>query len=143
MSGFTQTHPPGEFTLKIVSDPMHLAPTRLAIERLCTSAGFDPKSAEEIGLAVNEALANVIRHAYSGEPDRPIELTAKFDDETLTLEMRDWGSGQNPAESAPSPPNPLKPGGLGLLCMRRLMDDVVFTRQPDGMLLVMRKRKPQ
>ena len=32
---------------------------------------------------------------------------------------------------------PLKPGGVGLICMRQMMDDVQFQKQPDGMILTM------
>jgi anti-sigma regulatory factor (Ser/Thr protein kinase) len=131
----------GPFVLKISSDPAHLAPTRVAIERLCTDGGFNAESAAAIGLAVNEAVANVIRHAYGGAPGKPIELCVRFDNEGVTIELRDWGNGTNPCDLAPPPPNPLKPGGLGLLCMRQMMDSLVFTPQPDGMLLVMKKRK--
>ncbi len=129
------------FELKLNSDASVLAPTRVAIERLCADSGFDAKSCESVGLAVNEALANIIRHAYGGASDKPIQINCQMDDGEITIELRDWGTGTNPADLAPKPPNPLKPGGLGLICMRRIMDSLVFVPQPDGMLLVMTKRK--
>jgi len=34
----------------------------------------------------------------------------------------------------------LSPGGIGLVCIRKLMDDVTFEQLPDGMLLKMVKK---
>lgn len=132
-----------ELSLKTVSDPTTLAPARQAIEKFFADAGFDAKSCDEIGLAVNEALANVIRHVYANAGDRPIEITAKIVADEAIVQMRDWGKGVNPLELPPTPAacDPLKPGGLGLVCMRRMTDSLVFTRLPDGMLLTMKRRK--
>src|SRR4051812_49335945 len=58
--------------LKITSDPANLAPVREAVEDLCERRGFDEIAVGEIGLCVNEALANVMRHAYDNATDRPI-----------------------------------------------------------------------
>ena len=135
--------------LRIRSDPANLAPVRKAVEDLALAHGFDASACGEIALCVNEALANVIRHAYGGASDRPIELTADVlqndeaggDDSALRLRIRDWGSGVNPEDLPPKRRDPLTPGGLGLICLRKMMDDVRFTPQPDGMLLEMTRRK--
>ena len=55
--------------------------------------------------------------------------------------MRDWGNGVNPLSLPPQPANPLEPGGLGMVCLRQLIDELAFEPQPDGMRLVMVKRK--
>ncbi|HMO25734.1 MAG TPA: ATP-binding protein, partial [Tepidisphaeraceae bacterium] len=52
--------------LRIDTDTANLAPVRRAIERLATSLRFDERTTADIGLCVNEAMANVIRHAYGG-----------------------------------------------------------------------------
>jgi anti-sigma regulatory factor (Ser/Thr protein kinase) len=58
----------------------------------------------------------------------------------LRICLRDWGSGHAPGALPREVADPEKPGGLGLLCMGRLMDKVSFTPQTKGMLLEMRKR---
>jgi len=35
----------------------------------------------------------------------------------------------------------MMPGGLGMVCLRQLLDEVVFTPQPDGMLLTMVRKR--
>lgn len=135
----------GELDERIVSDPAQIAPVRLAVERLAADAGFDAKSVGEIGLCVNEAIANVIRHAYDGKADRPIHVKAHFDPklEQFDVFIRDWGKGVNP-ETLPVKAkqlDPMLPGGLGLICLKQMMSAVVFTPQPDGMLLTMSRRR--
>lgn len=125
------------FHRRIRSDPRELRACREAVERLALDAGFERRAADELGLCVNEALANVMRHAYAGAADRPIDLSAEFDADRLTVRIRDWGSGVDPTTLPPRPPDPLRPGGLGLVCMRQMLDDMVFAPQPDGMLLTM------
>jgi serine/threonine-protein kinase RsbW len=127
--------------LKIISDPANLASVREAIESLCANGGFNAESVGEIGLCVNEAMANVIRHAYNGATDRPIEISAQLDARHVAIEIRDWGNGVNPAELPPKEPDPMTPGGLGLVCLRQMMDETYFQPQPDGMLLTMKRRK--
>jgi serine/threonine-protein kinase RsbW len=147
---------PTALHLKFDSHPKHLASTRIAVEKLCIAAGFERAAAEEVGLAVNEALANIIRHAYDNRSDQPVELDASTGPGGIELRLRDWGSGkvpspkpsvpapgQAPAGPASNPPKVenLKPGGLGLICMRSLMDQVLFEQQSDGMLLIMRRHR--
>jgi serine/threonine-protein kinase RsbW len=131
--------------LKILSDPANLAAVRQAIESLCAEHGFEKQACDDIGLCVNEALANVIRHAYDGATDRPIEITAHLLDPTaLRIAIRDWGNGVDPMTLPHSSEkhDPLVPGGLGLICLQQMMDEVQFTPQADGgMLLEMIRRR--
>ena len=74
--------------------------------------------------------------------------TMKMKKNSVTI--RDWGKTFDPralpwdkaAAMATHPPDPdeITPGGLGLLCMKRLMDSVTFTPQSNGMLLTMIKK---
>ena len=40
---------------------------------------------------------------------------------------------------APRPRDPLRPGGLGLVCLRSFLDELVYHPQADGMLLEMKR----
>jgi anti-sigma regulatory factor (Ser/Thr protein kinase) len=132
-----------KLTINLNTDPTLLGSARTAIEKLAATHKFAPKCCEEIGLVVNEALANVIRHAYGKGVDGPIQIDVMVLDGELTIAMRDWGKGINPDALRPSAAaqDPLKPGGLGLMCMRQMMDSVVFDPQPDGMLLTMKRKR--
>jgi len=132
---------PEPVRLNINSDPANLAAVRKAVEDLAQAGGFEDNACGEIAPCVNEALANVMRHADDGANDRPIEVAAELDGDTLRVRVRDWGKGVNPEELPAKKRDPLTPGGLGLVCLRKMMDDVTFTPQPDGMLLEMTRKR--
>ena len=58
--------------LRIFSLPAHLPPVRAAIEKVCEMIGFDATAIGKIVLSVDEALTNVIKHAYRGAGDQAI-----------------------------------------------------------------------
>lgn len=132
-----------QLRLNITSDPANLADARRAIEQLCAENGFPESVGADLGLCVNEAMANIIRHAYGGAKDRPIEIRADADGQQVRVTVRDWGNGVDPLElpANTKPKDPLKPGGLGLLCMQQMLDKFEFQPQADGMLLEMVKRR--
>ena len=129
--------------LKVDSHPANLAPVRKAIETFASDSGFDEKSVAEIGLVVNEAMANVIRHAYGNRTDRPIQVTASADGRQIAITLRDWGSGIDPSTLPHRPHDPNTPGGVGLICLRQWMDEVSYVPQSDGGILatMIRRRK--
>jgi anti-sigma regulatory factor (Ser/Thr protein kinase) len=141
----TTTEPGGRLVLNVTSDPANLAPVRRACEAFCKSHGLSDAAVADVGLCVNEAMANVTRHAYGGAEDRPVTVTA----EPLTggasgvkITIRDWGIGVNPLALPQRERDPMTPGGLGLVCLRQLVDEARFDPQPDGgMLLTIVKKK--
>lgn len=134
---------PRRLEFRVASSPANIAPARRLVESFAADSGFSADACGEIGLCVNEALANVIRHAYGGAADRPILVAAEFERGALRVDIRDWGSGVNPDELPGKPYNPTTPGGVGMLCLRLLMDEVVFTPQNPGMLLSMKRNLPE
>ncbi len=134
------TQAPAQLRLDLLSDPARIAEARKSVEVFATSAGMDEQSAAQIGLCVNEALANIIRHAYHNRPHQPIGLRATADASELRIELRDQGTGEIPRCPTPDCQDPLTPGGLGLLCLNGLMDKIEYHPQKPGMLLVMTKK---
>ena len=130
---------PAQLRLRITSDPTNLAPVRQEVEAYCAAWGFDEAARGEIVLCVNEAMANITRHAYKSATDKPIEVSVSFDDGTLKIEIRDWGSGDLPPMRR-KPKDPLQPGGVGMVCLLSLMDTINFEPQSDGMKLVMLRK---
>jgi len=145
----TMPHTGGRLVLNVTSDPANLAPVRRACEAFCRSHGLDDAAINDVGLCVNEAMANITRHAYGGEFGKPVVVTAEAigpgecdSRPGVRIMLRDWGSGVNPLAAPPRERDPMQPGGLGLVCLRQLLDGVRFDPQPDGgMLLTMEKRK--
>lgn len=132
--------PTDRLELKINSDPANLREVRKQIEDFVRSAGMPQDACDAIGLAINEALANVIRHGYGGAKDRPIVIVTQESAGEIQVTIRDWAKPFDPATLPQKQCGDLTPGGLGLLCIRKLMDEVDFSPQPDGMLLTLVKR---
>src|ERR1700734_1495171 len=86
-------------TLKFQSDPKMLCVVRAALGQLTEMLGLSPEACRAVVLAVDEALTNVIRHAYLGQTDKPVELSflrgqARADEEwrdTLEIVLEDHG----------------------------------------------------
>ena len=125
--------------LRVMSDPANLAAVRKQIEALAQASGFEERAVAEVGLCVNEAMANIIRHAYDGRHDQPIDVTAKADEKQLIITLRDWGNGIDPSKLPCRPYDPLEPGGVGLICLGQWMDDVLYALQGDGILTTLVK----
>jgi serine/threonine-protein kinase RsbW len=132
---------PHRIELKVTSDTANLAPVRKRVEDFVFSEGFSRETCDAIGLVLNEAMANVIRHGYDGATDRPMIITAEADSEAVRLSIRDWAKPFEPPAVRQPAATDLKPGGLGLFCMKRLMDEVKYQHLSDGMLLTMVKRR--
>lgn len=132
------TTPPRRLELNVTSHPSNLATVRKAIESFADANGFDAKGVAEIGLCVNEAVANIIRHAYRGNETRPVHVAAQVEDRDggrVVITLRDWGVGVDPSTLPHRPYDPLEPGGVGLICLQQWMDEVTYTKQPDGGML--------
>lgn len=124
----------------INSNPARLREVRTEMEGFAKSVGMAEESSHAVGLVLNEALANIIRHGYGGASDKPIRVTAQTGDRELRIQIRDWAKPFDPALIKQRYDDELKPGGLGLICIRKLMDDARFERLPDGMLLTLTKK---
>ena len=115
------------------------------VTQLARTAGFDSRALYEIQLAVDEAFANVVHHAYQGAEPGEIEISCLLDEDGLTVQVRDWGTGFDPDNvEEPDVEACLEDrtlGGLGLFLVKQVMDDVEFTCDEEvGNELSMTKR---
>lgn len=127
--------PDSSIKLSIASTPAHLPVVRSAVDSVCKLMGFDEAARCGIVLAVDEALANVIEHAYQNSNDKPIEITLRSvggDKAALQIELRDWGRQVAPAAIKSRDLDDVRPGGLGVHIMARCMDEVNYAHAPDG-----------
>src|SRR5262249_8141894 len=83
-------------------------------------------------LALGEAAANVIRHAYPGKPGRPIVLEPETDAPRIRLPLRHEGPPFDPAAAAPPDFDGSREGGFGVYMMEQLTDEVAYVREADG-----------
>ncbi|MHC4718801.1 MAG: ATP-binding protein [Planctomycetota bacterium] len=124
-------------SLSISSTPAHLPIVRAVVERLTQRLGFDEESGHKITLAVDEALSNIIKHAYHGQDDQPIEVTFRCvhegpGREALGIELRDWGTPVPRDQIRSRDLEDVRPGGLGVHIITSIMDDVKYIPSPGG-----------
>ena len=109
--------------------------------------GFDERAVHRIRMAVDEACANVVQHAYLGQEPGDMEVLCQVDGKCLVIRVRDWGRAFDPdAVEEPKLHAPLAErdlGGLGLFLIRQFVDRAQFTFDPVlGNELTMEKRLP-
>lgn len=122
--------------LELPSDPSLLCAVRGAVERLTESFGFSEEDCRAVTRAVDEALTNIIRHAYDGRADRPIEMyfrsVQRQDDggvaQGLEVLLCDHGPEIEPEKMCGRALDDVKPGGLGLHFIQQSMDLVEYKR---------------
>lgn len=116
------------------------------VVKAAQDAGLDEKAVYGVQLAVDEAATNIIEHGYGGEGLGEIQITCEILLDGLKIEIIDrgrffdMGSVSDPVTN--SPLEDVRPRGLGVYFMRRMMDDVrLESSKRSGNRLVMFKRK--
>ena len=121
--------------LSLLSDPKLLCVVRAAVGEVALTTGFTEAEVRSVVLAVDEALANVIRHAYQGSHDRPIQIAFYRGQtraeggtrrEALMIQIVDRGVPVEPERLVGRALDDIRPGGLGLHFIREIMDSVTF-----------------
>jgi serine/threonine-protein kinase RsbW len=133
--------------LELQSNPEALCLVRATIERAAEVLHFRDAETRAIVRSVDEALANVMRHAYGGRPGLPIEMSChklQLGDKKAALGgieilLADKGAPVKPTTLKSRPLDEIRPGGLGLHFIRESMDEVEFSRKKGKNLLRMVK----
>ncbi len=105
---------------------------------------WDASTLRKVDLASEEALINIIRHAYRGQSEK-IEIEVKlFPKSHAEITIRDNGPPFNPLKAEqPDLSSSLEQreaGGLGIYLMRQSMDEVRYRRDGDKNILTLVKK---
>jgi len=121
------------FRLRVLSRFESLAPVAADVEGLVGRCGGSVVTQQRFALAFDELLSNIIKYAYSGEDGRVIECEVARRDGAIEAVIADDGVPFNPLElSEPDTTLSLEvreTGGLGVLLVRRMFDDVRYERR--------------
>ncbi len=131
---------PVELTLKFLSNPnyLHLA---TGVSRLVCGNIKGPNLPEsfvdEVELALSEACTNAIRHTT--DASATVIVSFRVYETQLVIEVSDQGAGFD-FEKVPEPEFDQHPeSGYGLYIIRRIMDEVEYTRGCEMNILTMKK----
>jgi anti-sigma regulatory factor (Ser/Thr protein kinase) len=128
--------------LSLPSDPRFLALVRAAVDELGAVYGLSEEECCGVTLAVDEALANVIRHAYGGSHDRIIEFECLVDDRQMTFTLLDQGVPPDLARICAQPLDAIALSGRGTHLIKAVMDEVSYTQVAEGNQLKLVKNLP-
>lgn len=138
---------------KVSSEELHMTlqchvgvirDVRARIAAFAKRLGFDADAIYDIELALNEAIANIVKHAYKGDRNGIFELGARLNEATDQLEimLKDYGEKIDPAAFKSRKLEDYRESGLGIFLMQHLMDAVEYDhKEKDGTRLVMKKTR--
>ncbi len=122
----------------------HLPVVRAAVGRFCNMVGFDEDGAHGASVSVDEALTNIIRHAYDGAGDGRIEVELaplSAPPGGLRIRIRDYGKHVDAERIRSRDLGEVRPGGLGVHIMKEFMDRVEYNpAEGGGTVLTMEKQ---
>lgn len=105
--------------------------------------GFDKSSLNKIEVASEEALVNIIQHSYESRGGEIEIVILSEPQKKISITLSDTGEAFDPnAQELPDTSAPLDAraiGGLGLLFIRALIDQVSYQRKGEWNILTLEK----
>lgn len=121
-----------------------IAEASAAAATIARRLSLDDEAAFAIDMAVRESVTNAILHGNQQDESKIVEIRFRETLAALEITVRDQGEGFDPF-SVPDPTDPqnlMKASGRGILFMRNFMDEVEWSRHPEGGTVVrMTKRR--
>lgn len=124
-----------DLEIRCEADSRVLGPLRTVASALAGERGFSEEEIEQIEMAVDEACANAVRHAYKHRgadhaAGRMLGVRVRIGEEMLRFQVIDEGIGvRNAPPGASSVEEYIERGGrsgLGIHIIRTFMDEVSF-----------------
>ena len=137
--------------LQIASQTRSLQEVRAFITRCVTSCGVvPPEWLNRIIIAVDEAVTNIIEHAYEFDETGEIDIHIHAQEGMIEILIQDSGKSFDPGNvqkaDVQDSVKRAKQGGLGVFLMRRIMDEVTYSfkeNEKNELRLVKRFTRPQ
>jgi anti-sigma regulatory factor (Ser/Thr protein kinase) len=131
-----------QFTMTIPADPSAIPTVTDGVVHVLQEKQWPEADIMAVELALQEAVANAMRHGCGGDRSKQLECSVACDTAgEVVITVRDPGEGfDHTALADPlDPANILKPSGRGIFLINGLMDDVQFA--DGGREVQMTKRK--
>jgi len=115
---------------KMPSDVNYLNHVRNFIVGISSEENIEEEKIAQIEMSLDEALANVVEHAYSFDPYQEIQVEAWLYSDKLEIIIRDHGrsfdSGNTPLPDLKKHVEERRVGGLGRYLIMKFMDEVEY-----------------
>jgi len=135
--------------MELLSSPIYTSGARDFVQAVTRRFGFAELDCNQIALAVDEALCNIMRHGYENKPDQPIWLAVWPVEEPgaasgIQIVIEDLARQIEPEKIKGRELHDVKPGGLGVHVIKEVMDKVTYEKRPEGgmRLTMIKHQKP-
>lgn len=131
-----------QFNMTIPADPSQIPTISAGVMQMLAEKQWPENDMMRVELALEEALANAIRHGCREDPSKQLQCCVTIDERgEVVIVVRDPGTGFDPGcvPDPLAPENVLKPSGRGVYLINQLMDEVSFA--DGGREVRMRKRR--
>lgn len=131
-----------EMNITVPAEPASIPRVSEGVKQLLEGKGWAEEQIIPVELALDEALANAIRHGCRNDPTKQVQCIVTTDGTgEVVIAVRDPGPGFEPA-AVPNPlegENVFKGSGRGVFLINQLMDEVGFA--DGGREVQMKKRR--
>jgi sigma-B regulation protein RsbU (phosphoserine phosphatase) len=119
----------------VTSRVLELAPMRAFVRDFCEGLPvgvLDDEGIGQLALAVTEAATNIMRHAYQGRTDQPIQMVADAFPNRVVVRLWHRGASFDPRRVPPPALDGSRDGGFGLYIMNHMVDEVLYQQDEQG-----------
>jgi serine/threonine-protein kinase RsbW len=133
-------------TLLLDNEPLEVGRAAAWLDDRLEGVALSPRVIAALQVALDEVLNNILVHGYADLETHKIEVKLTADASAATLEFIDDGIPFDPTKHEIAPAGDsdvVRPGGLGLVFVRRVVDYMAYERVNDRNHLTLRKFVPQ
>jgi anti-sigma regulatory factor (Ser/Thr protein kinase) len=138
-----QAQPPRLVRFSFPADVNLLGAARSFVVNVLRHSGYPEDSVGDIELCADEAVTNVVEHAYQYDPKKSLTVELVMERETLRIIVRDQGKPFDPRGSQVDLDKHIserRTGGLGRFLIGSFMDQVDYQRENGENVLTMTKK---
>ena len=132
-----------EYKFELKNELSELKTLNYHLDNWARDHGFQADSILRINICLDELFTNIVSYGFKDDLDHIIKFTVKVTDNLLTIHIEDDGLPFNPlkkiAPDFPANVESAKIGGLGILIIRKLIDNITYERKQGKNKLTMKK----
>jgi len=126
---------------RLPARPYQLKQVRCIVQNIVEQQDCSSELVSLIVLAINEACMNIMQHAYCETKCGEIILEIFTDQDEIIFHLSDFAEPIDKDLFKPRDLNDIKPGGLGINLIYKVMDEVKFLDPPEGVGNVLQMKK--
>ena len=120
----------------LISNPKYMHLVRNLTRGSAELIGFSKIDSEKISLAIDEACTNIIKHSYNNDFNQKIVINIYLDEKKLEVHLKDFGKKLDLSEIKFRNIRKIKPGGLGVSLIVKIMDIVEYINTSENCNIV-------